>query len=134
MVLKKVTFRLKEKQKKDFKGKCETAGKSMYAVLQWLADKYIKGELTQNPASKKADELQKQSEEMEKSLQRLLKEKDAQIEELRKETNLFNIEKKENISLLKKICFFALQKHQGFDTLPLSESEIQFCHRLVHRD
>ena len=134
MVLKKVTFRLKEKQKKDFKGKCESEGKSMYSILQWLTDKYIKNELTQNPSTAKIEILQKQTEEKEIHYQRLIKEKDSQIEELKKTKNLFNMQSEENLVLMKHICNFVLEVNAHRSVKPLSDAETNFCFRFANRE
>lgn len=134
MVLKTVSFKIKEKQKTDFQGKCKNKKESMYSALKGLVDQYIKGETVKTIDSTKIEELQKQLDEKERNYQRLVKERDAQIEELKKETNLFNIEKQENLHLLKRICFFAIEKSQGRNVTPLSESESQFCFRFIHRE
>ena len=65
----------------------------------------------------------------------MLKEKDSQIEELKKATNLFNFDKPENIALLTEICRFASDCH-AYQRVQrqLSENELNFCFRFIHRE
>ena len=135
MVLETITFKVQEKQKKDFKGKCEKNEVSMYSALKGLIDKYIKNEVTQNATTAEIEALRKQLEAKETQFKHALNEKDSEVAKLHTERDSFNIQNKENMEILTYICNWVLK----ITSDPLKRIEIEkrysdFCFKFIYRN
>lgn len=135
MVLETITFKVQEKQKTDFKGKCEKNKISMYSALKWLVDKYIKNEVTQNATTAEIEALQRQLDAKETQFKHTLNEREGEISKLRTEKDSFNIQNKENMEILTYICNWVLK----ITSDPLKRIEIEkrysdFCFKFIYRN